>query len=621
MTEHEKLMKEIAKETEDKQLQILLEKLFYRNGVPESELVEVFSGVASFDETEKFYVVKEIHTIGGHKIEYNLNDETFIALLGKSRPIYVDVNDKVVFVGRIRKPLSAKFPIYAAQSWSYKMLGINDTDRDCAWVSKICEGNRLDNKLKLKIENFLKTNTNIAIDDVLFDKYEKLLSMIRKLDLSFEQIKELSTVTPNIVDAELEKLNNLEAQRFEKQNLEADIVRLQSEKSGLEAETKNAKEEYNFIQRQLCSWDKDVDFSDRNEENKLVLNHENLMRALCRTDHLYSLSKVYEFLMALNTTQIITLCGSPGSGKTTFVFQMAKVIGAECHMIEVQNNWTDKSDILGYYNPINQTYQSTQFLDAILEARQEENECKEDSRLHIVCFDEMNLSRIEYYFASFLSLLQLPEKQQQTIKLIPQDIQRQVKQYQNEHKDDEQYVPKNEEEKKLHMLIPYMDFQLPKNIRFVGTMNVDQTTNFFSPKVIDRSLYIDFDFNRNQEEEYNKPEKGIKEKEYFAASEFCKPANDEWKSLKEDFAWGNYRFEGYVSEMWPLYKCVAKDAPYDFIEEIVLTKVLPKITKTSEYNKYKVFNFIDADKRFESACATGKELEDNAEDYSFFGGI
>ena len=101
-----------------------------------------------------------------------------------------------------------------------------------------------------------------------------------------------------------------------------------------------------------------------------------------RLQYKYPKEKIITFLSALNTTQIIALCGKPGTGKTTFAEQMAQAIGACFHLIEVQNNWTDRSDLLGFYNPTNGTYQSTDFLEALLTAKADLKENGEKSHLH-----------------------------------------------------------------------------------------------------------------------------------------------------------------------------------------------------------------------------------------------
>jgi hypothetical protein len=76
-----------------------------------------------------------------------------------------------------------------------------------------------------------------------------------------------------------------------------------------------------------------------------------------------------QFLCGLNTNQIIILHGAPGMGKTSFVKQLAKALGAECRIIPVRPNWIDNQDLTGYFNPVGHRYYATPFLDALCEAR------------------------------------------------------------------------------------------------------------------------------------------------------------------------------------------------------------------------------------------------------------
>ncbi len=69
---------------------------------------------------------------------------------------------------------------------------------------------------------------------------------------------------------------------------------------------------------------------------------------------------------------------------------------SKASIIPVQSSWTDKQDLLGYFNTIEKRYVPTPFLEAVLAARESEG-------LHLICLDEMNLSHIEYYFAELLS--------------------------------------------------------------------------------------------------------------------------------------------------------------------------------------------------------------------------
>ena len=122
-------------------------------------------------------------------------------------------------------------------------------------------------------------------------------------------------------------------------------------------------------------------------------------------------------------------------------------------IVPVGANWTENRHIVGFYNVITEKYQSTPALDLILDS-------KKSNLPHFLILDEMNLSHVERYFADFLSALESGES-------IPL------------------YLEKDGNE------IP-SDLKLPKNLLVIGTVNVDETTYMFSPKVLDRANTLEF---------------------------------------------------------------------------------------------------------------------------------
>lgn len=125
-------------------------------------------------------------------------------------------------------------------------------------------------------------------------------------------------------------------------------------------------------------------------------------------------------------------------------------------LVPVGADWTDNTKILGFYNPISHEYQSTRILDFIITARQNEN------IPFFLILDEMNLSHVERYFSDFLSAMESGEE-------IPL------------------YKPDEQTKGNIPPCIV-----LPKNLFVTGTVNIDETTYMFSPKVLDRANVIEF---------------------------------------------------------------------------------------------------------------------------------
>ena len=138
------------------------------------------------------------------------------------------------------------------------------------------------------------------------------------------------------------------------------------------------------------------------------------------------------------------------------------------HMIPVRPNWNDDSDLIGFVDSMHMVYRPSDagFINILMEACQERNE----NKLYIICFDEMNLARVEHYFSQFLSILEMPEKS------------RILRLYASEY------------ESRLYNSDKYKStIKIGNNIRFIGTVNIDESTFHFSDKVLDRANVINLD--------------------------------------------------------------------------------------------------------------------------------
>jgi len=162
---------------------------------------------------------------------------------------------------------------------------------------------------------------------------------------------------------------------------------------------------------------------------------------------------VAHFVAALMTKPFVVLSGLSGTGKTRLALEIGKCMGA-VHVVPVKPDWTDTRGVLGYVNPLTGRYETTPALEAALGA------LDTDSPTMLV-LDEMNLAHVERYFADVLSAMESGEA-------IPL------------HDSDEvegQGIPKR--------------LTWPRNLFLVGTVNADETTYPFSPKVLDRAFVID----------------------------------------------------------------------------------------------------------------------------------
>ena len=181
---------------------------------------------------------------------------------------------------------------------------------------------------------------------------------------------------------------------------------------------------------------------------------------------------IENFYLSLKTKPFVLLAGISGTGKTKLVQLFAEAIGCssannQFKLISVKPDWNDSSDLLGYSN-IRGDFQAGPIIKIIKDA------IDNPDQPHIVCLDEMNLARVEYYFSEFLSKMETRRYNDNKIitdKLLTKD-------------DFDQRDEKASDK--------YSGLFIPQNLYIVGTVNMDETTHPFSKKVLDRANTIEF---------------------------------------------------------------------------------------------------------------------------------
>jgi hypothetical protein len=189
---------------------------------------------------------------------------------------------------------------------------------------------------------------------------------------------------------------------------------------------------------------------------------------------------------------ILILAGPTGVGKTSLVQQVAWAFGAGYEVVPVRPAWTDPSDLLGFYNPMHRCYQPTTFVQKLVEARSWE----ELNRLFFLCLDEMNLARIENYAADFLSRLEKSRRERAVLNLYSpaEEASLFAERQQLADLGSQRTMEQAQRLQHLHTLLETFPacFPIPRNLILCGTVNVDETTYLFSPKVLDRSFVVRF---------------------------------------------------------------------------------------------------------------------------------
>lgn len=218
----------------------------------------------------------------------------------------------------------------------------------------------------------------------------------------------------------------------------------------------------------------------------------------------------FDLVTALSAKNFVILTGPSGTGKSRAALKLAEglqIYYAErlslsiFELIPVGPDWTSPKRLLGFKTPFgkervsedggvtNESYEITSTLRLILRASHPEV----SNIPHFLIFDEMNLSHVERYFAPFLSLMEAANilDDEGGVSLIDADDFALVAQL----LEDEDVSSREAEAAKI-MLTDGRSFVLPPNLFFVGTVNVDETTYMFSPKVLDRAHVIELDSER-----------------------------------------------------------------------------------------------------------------------------
>ena len=183
----------------------------------------------------------------------------------------------------------------------------------------------------------------------------------------------------------------------------------------------------------------------------------------CSRMHLfYDIKTIRLFMAGMASTKLIILQGISGTGKTSLPYSFGKFLGVDTTIASVQPSWRDRTELFGFFNEFTKNFNETEVLKRIYSS-------SFNNDVNLILLDEMNIARVEYYFAEMLSILEMPNGDEWKLDLVP-----------NVWSTDPENLDKGM-------------IKIPQNVWYIGTANNDDSTFAISDKVYDRAQPINLD--------------------------------------------------------------------------------------------------------------------------------
>lgn len=233
---------------------------------------------------------------------------------------------------------------------------------------------------------------------------------------------------------------------------------------------------------------------------ELCTNFRNF--AASRLGLYYDMEVIRQTFATFGAAKLLILQGISGTGKTSLPYALGQFIENPSLICSVQPSWRDRTELFGYYNDFTKKYTETDFLKALYEAHYYED-------MRIVILDEMNIARVEYYFAEMLSILELPRDEERYFSVVSSQASND---------------PEKMKEGKIW---------IPQNVFYVGTINNDDSTFAVSDKVYDRAIPIDLD---DRAEPFEAPDTAPMRLSYNHLAEMYQEAKEKYSISEENLA-------------------------------------------------------------------------------------
>ncbi len=184
--------------------------------------------------------------------------------------------------------------------------------------------------------------------------------------------------------------------------------------------------------------------------------------ACSRMSLYYEKKTIRLFFAGMASTKLIILQGISGTGKTSLPYSFGKFLQVDTTIASVQPSWRDRTELFGYFNEFTKNFNETEVLKRIYASGY-------NNDVNLILLDEMNIARIEYYFAEMLSILEMPNADEWELDIVP-----------NTWSTDPERLDRGK-------------LVIPQNVWYIGTANNDDSTYAISDKVYDRAQPINLD--------------------------------------------------------------------------------------------------------------------------------
>ena len=356
-------------------------------------------------------------------------------------------------------------------------------------------GKIFDFKAYLNIVNYYKNDFNMP---EWFLVGLAILIMIIVLGLIFLGgyflLRKYIRIRKSLVDQEslLEEVSTLNSKVATLMKEKEDILAMKVSKLGLrpdEDDTENVSEDNEITDKNTeIRFPKLYEVDEKFKDYKVV-NYNNsfdlpqlveLFRnfAASQLKLYYTPKMIRLFVSALASTKLVILQGISGTGKTSLAYAWGKFLKHDSCIASVQPSWRDRTELFGYFNEFTKRFNETEVLKEMYVAGYTDD-------IYTVILDEMNISRVEYYFAEMLSILEMPNKSEWIVEIVP-----------SAWKSD----PIHLKDGKL---------LIPPNMWYIGTINNDDSTFMVTDKVYDRAMPIDINDKGEAFEPVNTPAQDI----------------------------------------------------------------------------------------------------------------